>query len=78
MHIRSMLSLLALAMVVATAGAAETDGPGRADAMTWPVSATPSSEPSVRALAVTPDLPKRSEHADAITWECPQSRALTH
>jgi hypothetical protein len=76
MQIRSMLSLLALAMVVATAGAAETDGRGRADAMTWPVQATPSSEPSV--LAVSPDLPKRSEHADAITWECPRSRALTH
>jgi hypothetical protein len=65
MQTRSMLSLLALAMVVATADAAETDSRGRADAMTWPV-------------AVTPDLPKRSEHADAITWECPQSRALTH
>jgi hypothetical protein len=65
-------------MVVATADAAETDSRGRADAMTWPVSAAPSSEPSVRALAVTQDLPKRSEHADAITWECPQSRALTH
>jgi hypothetical protein len=71
-----MLSLLALAMVVATADAAETDSRARADAMTWPVQATPSSEPGV--LAFMPDLPKRSEHADAITWECPQSRALTH
>jgi hypothetical protein len=75
---QSMLSLLTLAMVVATAASAETDSRGRADAITWPVSVTSSSEPSVRAVAVTPDLPKRSEHADAITWECPQSRALTH
>jgi hypothetical protein len=78
MQIRSMLSFFALAMVVSTAASAGTESRGRADAMTWSVQATPSSEPGVLAVVVTPDLPKRSEHADAITWECPQSRALTH
>jgi len=75
---RFMLSLLALSMIVATATAAETDSRARADAMTWPVSATSSLEPSLGAVVVASDSARRSEHADAITWECPQSRALTH
>jgi hypothetical protein len=71
-----MLSVLAVAMVVATADAAENDVQKRADAMTWPVSS--SSEPTVGAVLGTPEPPRPSEHADAITWECPRSRVLTH
>jgi hypothetical protein len=72
---KSRPALTALCFIAALSGpnAAEPGQNTRADAVTWPLSA--ASEPDVR-LVTEPDSQQRSDHADAITWECPLERAL--
>lgn len=74
MPLRSLIVATVFTLVSVPASAAEADGRARADAITWPV-ATGRDTAVVVDIA---DRPAPSAHADAITWDCPKTRHLTH